>query len=630
MLNRDQGTVLPNNLGAPMGIPSSSAAKHPRTLSDSGAAFVQSLWKALREDRCPLPESLISTDSDPMDLTRRISEYFGLSLEETLPPLSLHSPTQEQPPPTLAELLERRSLPDHPHLSGSFYTSQAIAETITARVVAAFQERHARPPSSALDPACGSGVFTSAMVKTLASCGMDPTQALLAVHGWDIQNNAAESARIGAAICHLQLLARAPEMLPSLCAHYCCRDSLCGEAGLGSLFPPASPDGFELIVGNPPFGLAREGRIDPLSLAVLSQRYRHIRSGKLNKYLLFVARSLELLAPRGMLSLIVPNSWLGIESGRGLRRYLLSNCSHIVLDRFLTPLFPSLGVETIVLTLAKGGSTDRYLVRTFSEPLDTTPLKQQWYQLSSHDTAAPWPISGSARQHDWLRDIEARSMPLGTFARCYVGLQAYARGKGSPAQSAEVVRSHPFHSNRPFSEHSIPYLRGKDVQRYAICWSGSHLRFGPWLAEYPPRSRYEGPRVIIREVLHRSPYRIQACFTSNPFVHNRSALMLLDQAHHDESLLYALCALLNSQLGSLIMTLRGRKSQRRLFPKLVQGDIENFPIAPTFSGMVLELASLSKNLHQSAGKAAAAEAEIEALLSSLYGLGRGGITSAYP
>lgn len=97
--------------------------------------------------------------------------------------------------------------------------------------------------------------------------------------------------------------------------------------------------GFDVILGNPPYdvlsereighGIEHLGRFISLDITLQPSLM-----GKNNLYKLFICRSLELLAPGGHMSFIVPMAMLGDEQASELRRTLLSQGEFSVIHAF--------------------------------------------------------------------------------------------------------------------------------------------------------------------------------------------------------------------------------------------------------------------------------------------------------
>ena len=56
-----------------------------------------------------------------------------------------------------------------------------------------------------------------------------------------------------------------------------------------------------------------------------------------------------------------------------------------------------------------------------------------------------------------------------------------------------------------------------------------------------------------------------------------------NQDDETENQLLALLGILNSNLASFVIMQRGRKSQRRIFPKIVNDDLKDFPLPFVFA-----------------------------------------------
>lgn len=77
----------------------------------------------------------------------------------------------------------------------------------------------------------------------------------------------------------------------------------------------------------------------------------------------------------------------------------------------------------------------------------------------------------------------------------------------------------------------------------------------------------------------------------------------------------ALLGILNSKLASRIIMLLGQKSQRKLFPKIVKDDLQNFLLPATWIEASKALAVLVERRLSDAR----VEDELERMVQSLYG-----------
>lgn len=117
--------------------------------------------------------------------------------------------------------------------------------------------------------------------------------------------------------------------------------------------------GFDLIIGNPPFGGTFEAGIED----ALDKRYGHYRGHKLKKetYSFFVAKAIEELSPDGDLRFICSDTFLTIKTMRGLRELLLDTGQVEIAD--LPGSFDTTTQPMVVLDLKSGSPAKSLSIR---------------------------------------------------------------------------------------------------------------------------------------------------------------------------------------------------------------------------------------------------------------------------
>jgi adenine-specific DNA-methyltransferase len=389
-----------------------------------------------------------------------------------------------------------------------------------------------------------------------------------------------------------QHIAEMKKLLPDLSKNIVCGNSLIGTDILeGELFvrdeerklnpmnfADAFPEvmkrgGFDAMVGNPPYIFTRE------TIAVRERGYyseKYLLSWeKQNTYMLFMERLLQLIGPAGVGSYIVPNSWLTIESAKLLReRYLLHLLRVVDLNY---PAFQGVSMEPSIFIVGRT-ETDApiELARIKSaEQLATTnyvlanrPRLQKHNRIVFHESDSVSKL---------IELILATTKPLGELFDVRTGLQAYEKGKGNPAQTAEDVRNHIFDRKHRENKNSIPYLEGKDVERYGFHWSGLWMQYGPWLSQPREIGIFTRPRILLREITGHPRYCLHHVYVEKQFLNNKSILNVLDRDDNRERL-KALVGVLNSRLLSFFYKRQAVKSGRNIFPKVVVKDLGRFPV----------------------------------------------------
>ena len=123
-------------------------------------------------------------------------------------------------------------------------------------------------------------------------------------------------------------------------------------------------DGFDVVIGNPPY--VRQEKIKALKPA-LQKRYT-CYTGAADLYVYFYERGLELLNTRGIHTFICSNSWLDVNYGAPLQKYLLDNTkSAVICHSEASREFESADINTIVSIIQNGipGADSRLRFITF-------------------------------------------------------------------------------------------------------------------------------------------------------------------------------------------------------------------------------------------------------------------------
>ncbi len=494
----------------------------------------------------------------------------------------------------IAHLYEAEASKAETKAGGVFYTPQDIVEKITDDALKLHINSPQKTNLTILDPACGVGLFLLRALsflhdRCLASTASEFYNLILkSLYGIDIDNTAVEFTRT---LIALEILKRFPELERiDLRKNIFTGNSLVDSDDVSkneyqhiNPFPlnqlRSRVKGFDIVIGNPPYGLSRDGGITTDELAILSRIYRKDVQNKLNKYILFIIRSLHLLNPCGILSFIVPNAWLGIKSGELLRKHLLKEGYLRRVQIFHYRVFKDPSVEPVIVTIQNTKSTSCFfhITHLYKEKNYSTRIL---FKDCLRHVSAVIPLASENNSSKILQKIEKSSKRLIEFGlfEPRIALQAYAKGKGNPIQDSHTVATHPFHSMKRMNDTYHPYLDGKDIRRYEITWGGKYLSYGNWLAEPQSFNFFNGPRLVFREILGAFPYVFIGAYTNKTFLYNKSVLHILPNSFCSKEDLLTLLLLLNSKVGSFLLAMRGQKAQRSVFPKILNNDLKNFPL----------------------------------------------------
>jgi adenine-specific DNA-methyltransferase len=304
--------------------------------------------------------------------------------------------------------------------------------------------------------------------------------------------------------------------------------------------------GFDAVIGNPPYGAT----LYPLEKKFLQKHYVH-QSYQLDSYLLFIELSIiNLLKKDGMWGMIIPNPWLSNLKQGKLRRLVMGNTRLNSIVHFQYPVFKKVVVDTEVVIFQNGHKKGEkpIVILIPSEP-NTELLENSSQIIGSQDD---WLSSSDKPINIFLNDIE-RNLRDKVFSQINVvsdvfninvGIKPYQKGKGSPAQSKEIVEKRLFDATKKLSPDYRQYLRGKDIGKYEIKpLENRFLKYGVWLAEPRPAANFEAPyKILVRQ----TGDEIIAALDNSQYLclNNLHVLVPCKETKN----LYGLLALLNSKL----------------------------------------------------------------------------------
>ncbi|CAN5627615.1 hypothetical protein BH20ACT2_BH20ACT2_00190 [soil metagenome] len=258
-----------------------------------------------------------------------------LNRSASLPAAALRPPPALAGPDLLGVVHEALLADGHRHRRGVHYTPRAVAEGLVA------EARHGwgNPPAPTVcDPAVGGGAFLLAAARALVALGLDRRRIVTdLLWGTDLDPLAV---LVTEAALWLWAGEDGPPVRP---AHLVVADSL----GAGpSLWPDGPSAGFDLVVGNPPFGAQRSHRTarSPAETARLRQSLGPAVRGYADTASLFLLTAAGLVADGGRVALVQPESFLAARDAAPVRDALLERGPLVGLWVAAEPVFAA-GVE---------------------------------------------------------------------------------------------------------------------------------------------------------------------------------------------------------------------------------------------------------------------------------------------
>lgn len=467
------------------------------------------------------------------------------------------------------------------------------------------------------DPACGSGAFLNQALDFLIKehSYVDELNRQLFGGGFtfpDIENQILEHNIYGVdlneesvEIAKLSLWLRTAQpkrKLTSLNNNIKCGNSLIESKAVAGdkafnwkeQFPEVfEKGGFDVIIGNPPYVFARDNfrqeEKDYFVSKYVSAKYQ------INTYLLFMEKTVHILKDNGIHGLIIPNSWLMMYSGEGLRKFLLETNKLNQIINLAGYSFETASVETVILLAEKQKIEKENSVEILLNNGNEFYLSHSKKQTEfSKNQGYEFKVFLDDDSDELNLKINKNSEILDNLVLIKAGLKAYEKDKGEPKQTASDVVNRIYDYTYKFDNDTYKYLEGKDVGRYFTSWAGSYLRYGKHLAAPRTFNLFDGKKIIIREITGNYPKCLIATYNEDIYLFNMSNIAIVEKTNSDISLKYIL-AVLNSKLLSYYFVKNTAKSVRKLFPKIILNDLRKFPIKkikPEFQEPFIEKADL--------------------------------------
>jgi adenine-specific DNA-methyltransferase len=228
---------------------------------------------------------------------------------------------------------------------GIYYTPPALTRRLIAMATEAGVDWSR---CRVLDPACGGGAFMAPAALRMASelKGCEPALILQNVgsrlRGLEIDPFAAWMSQAFLEIALADVCRAADRRLPRLV-------TVCD-----SLEQEPDGDGFDLVIGNPPYG--RIG-LSP----EMRKRYRRSLYGHANQYGVFTDLALRWTAPGGVIAYVTPTSFLAGEYFKALRALIAREAPPAAVD-FIADrkgVFEDVLQEALLATYRRNGSAEK-------------------------------------------------------------------------------------------------------------------------------------------------------------------------------------------------------------------------------------------------------------------------------
>ena len=470
------------------------------------------------------------------------------------------------------------------------------------------------------DPACGSGAFLNQALEFLITEHryIDELQAKLLGESMvlsEVENSILENNLFGVdineesvEIAKLSLWLRTAQKgrkLTSLNNNIKCGNSLIDDPEVAGdkafkweeEFPQVFKNGgFDVVVGNPPYVTRGISEILKQALNYNFQTAQY----QLDLYVAFIERGVNLIMKSGVISYIVPNSWLKNMMMSECRKFLLQNLNIHQIIPSLENVFPDASVDTLIFIGTKKKNKNQTKISEFRN-------QELFYRHSvnqsrfSENEGYIFDVEVSEQVLPIIQKMQNNILFVGELFDVIRGINPYDKYTG---QSQEIIKTRAYHSDYQKDKTFVPELKGKHTSRYLYSWDTKHyISYGDWLAAQRSIKYFEGERIIFREILGKT---LVSTLITEDFKIDRSLYIAKLEENKKQlfDIQYVL-GILNSKLMAFYFRYTNNEFDS-LFPKIRVAEFKKLPIKNTLydqqnnmSKNVGLILTYSKNLEDS-------------------------------
>jgi len=335
---------------------------------------------------------------------------------------------------------------------------------------------------------------------------------------------------------------------------------------------------FDILIGNPPYLYSSAGE----NKKYFSEHYKYSQY-QTDFYQYFIEKSYALVKDNGVISYIVPDSWLNSSNFSNLRKLMVEVNGVNTLVFFDYLVFKSASIEntifigsptqsnsiSVVRSPAPGVFTD-YAVLDTSKVIARGIIDPRYTEADEKIIAKVDTFSPASERYDINRGLHA-------YRTDGYGKSAYQDGPQTKADKDK--RS--YHSEEKLNDTYLPEIRGRDVGFFDYCYSGSFISYGDWLAEPRPERFMRAPKVVLRKTLGR---RLSCAIIEEPAAVDQALYIAISKNSSADDL-KLLAGLAGSTFGAWYIRTK-YAIYDRLHPWYTKKNLADFPIPESTSSII--------------------------------------------
>jgi len=325
--------------------------------------------------------------------------------------------------------------------------------------------------------------------------------------------------------------------------------------------------GFEIIIGNPPYGALLTKEEDEYF-----RTHYSVSNYQLDTYNLFIEKGLNLLVKDGILGFIIPSAWVASKYDDKFRKFISekSRIEKFVISHKRT--FTEATVETCVIILSNCSPESSFIVERWDQEPNTS--YSVYINQINNGNNYIFPVYSDESVRKLIEKIKGTEIRLQEIAEVIWGVKVYEKSKGIPPQRGDESINKIFHSEIRTKPSHRPLIGGKEINRYLLNWNKGFIDYGKWLAAPRNPTWFDGERIVVREVTAKGI--IQATYIQDDFVFSNSVDGIRMKSNTFN--IKVLLAILNSKLISFYNLNTSANAFKGSFPKVLVQDLRELPI----------------------------------------------------
>jgi len=261
-------------------------------------------------------------------------------------------------------------------------------------------------------------------------------------------------------------------------------------------FRPEYKGGFDVVIGNPPY-------VNIYNMSSTDRDYFNISKSytstylKYDLYVLFIEKGINILKENGHMSYIIPSVILSVPYGTLIREKIIKeNTLNQIVDFTGFKVFADAMVETCILLITKK-KTENNLVKVFKPKLQISDFQERCFEIFQSEfiktDSFQFRLDLNNSSLQIIDKIKEKSVLLESIYYISKGIVAFSK--------IDDRKKDDFLFIEKVNDKCVPYLEGKDVNRYYVGFENKYLQYDINIMSRPTFPElHEKNKLLIRAI----------------------------------------------------------------------------------------------------------------------------------